>query len=339
MPSQSAKDESKEFSSSLDKAQAEQILKDPRFGAPTGWQWGQFKNADSARIRYGFSLAEKPIGTVVILPGFTEFGEVYFETIREFLAKNYSVYEIDWRGAGGSDRMIKDPDRASSLGFDHDVEDLDQFLNTIVLKQSKKPVFLVAHSMGSHIALRFLHDHPGIVTKAVLSAPPFDAPGTSAPPWMVSCYSWYQWRSKKGGDFVDGQGTWATMAPKISKMYTHSHDPVRVRLEEAWATVNPRLQSGGATWKWLYLFQQSCDVLNDPKFTSEIRTPMLLGCALSDHIANPDHEKHVAQSMPSCQVYEGIDARHDLFLEDDKHRIPWMQAIFKFLDNGTAPNK
>ena len=62
------------------------LLAAPRFAQPSNWKWGYFKNADCATIRYGFAAAEQPVGTVVLLPGFTEFGEVYFETIKEFLA-------------------------------------------------------------------------------------------------------------------------------------------------------------------------------------------------------------------------------------------------------------
>ena len=373
-------------------AEARKLLSEPRFEPPANWKWGQFKNADSAVIRYGYAApiapsttapaapstgapaatsarapaatsarapaatsarapaatsaatatsapaplttSAKPIATIVILPGFTEFGEVYFETIKEFLAHNYAVYEMDWRGAGGSDRYFQntnDNQKASSLGFAHDEDDLDQFLNAVVRRQTKGPIILVAHSLGSHIALRYLHDHPGLVEKAVLSAPPFDCPGTASPPWAVLLYSWSQCRFDRGNNYADGQGNWLYMAPKVSKMSTHSHDPARVRLEEAWGTADPKLQSGGATWKWLYYFQQSCDLYGDSNYAGQIKTPILIGCALSDRIANPKHQEQIAKIMPGCQLYKGEDARHDLFLEDDAHRGPWMQAVFKFL--------
>jgi lysophospholipase len=323
---------SEELPASLDFAAAKKILSDPRFAAPPKWKWNCFVNSDSAKIRYGSCETEvtPATGTVVIVPGFTEFAEVYFETSKDFLAHGYNVYVMDWRGSGGSDRYPGKTDRANSFGFDHDENDLDQFLSVIVKRHAKQPIFLVAQSIGSHIALRYLHDHQGIVTAAALAAPPLDLAGTQAPPWAVSFYSWLMCRNNRGSNFADKQGDWKYMAPHVSKMSSHSHDQVRVRLEEAWCAVNPSLSSGGATWNWLWHFQQSCDVLNSHGYAAEIKTPILLGCALSDRIANPKLEASYAKQIAGSETYSGEDARHDLFLEDNAHRALWMKAIFEF---------
>jgi lysophospholipase len=314
-------------------------LSEQRFATPPGWKWNYFINTDSARIRYGFSqtTVTPPKGIVVIVSGFTEFAEVYFETANDFLADGYDVYIMDWRGAGGSDRYPGKADRSSSLGFNHDENDLEQFLNLVVRQQhAKRPIFLVAQSIGSHIALRCLHDHHGVITAAALSAPPLDLVGTQAPPWAVSFYSWLMCRNDRANEFTDKQGDWKYMAPHVSKMSSHSHDPVRVRLEEAWCVINPALSSGGATWKWLWHFQQSCDLLNSHGYAEEIKTPVLIGCALADRVANPKLDANYAKQIANSETYTGVDARHDLFLEDDAHRAPWMKAIIAFFKKHQA---
>jgi lysophospholipase len=324
--------QSDDLPTSLDFAAAKKLLSDPRFAAPPKWKWSYFVNADSARIRYGSGETEvtPATGTIVIVSGFTEFAEVYFETAKDFLAHGYNVYIMDWRGAGGSDRYPERADRTNSFGFNHDENDLDQFLSVIVKRHAKQPIFLVAQSIGSHIALRYLHDHQGVVTAAALSSPPLDLAGAQAPPWVVNFYSWLMCQNNRGSDFTDKQGDWKYMALHVSKMSSHSHDPIRVRLEEAWCAINPALSSGGATWNWLWHFQQSCDLLNSQRYAAGIKTPVLIGCALADRIANPKLENNYAKQIPGSETYSGEDARHDLFLEDNAHRAPWMKAIFEF---------
>jgi len=330
--------QSEELQTSLDFASAKKMLSDSRFAAPPGWSWNHFTNADSAQIRYGSCKTDltSEKGTVVILPGFTEFAEVYFETARDFLAHGYNVYVMDWRGAGGSDRYPEKADRSNTLGLRHDENDLEQFLSMIVKQHAKKPIFLVAQSLGSHIALRYLHDNQEVVAAAALSAPPLNCPATTAPPWAVSFYSWLMCKNNRGDDYVDKQGDWKYMAPHVSKMSTHSHDPVRVRLEEAWCTIDPGLSSGGATWNWLWQFQQSCDLLNSSGYAAGIKTPVLIGCALADRIADTKLDANYAKQIDGSEVYSGDDARHELFLEDDQHRQPWMKAIYEFFEKRQA---
>jgi alpha-beta hydrolase superfamily lysophospholipase len=140
---------------------------------------------------------------------------------------------------------------------------------------------------------------------------------------------------KHGNEYLSGQGDWTVMAPKVSKMRSHSHDPRRVKLEYAWATQNPSLQVGGATWQWLYCFQKSCQVMSGD-YLGKIATPVLIGCPTADHIADPEKMRALATRLPNGKLFEDIDARHDLFLEDDAHRQPWIDAIFKFIGDKTC---
>jgi len=314
---------------------AKSIVQSQRFAMPSGWQWHYMTNGDGAKLRYGFCAppnSQTPSGTVVILPGFIEFGEVYFELAKEFLRRGYLVYELDWRGSGGSERYFVNSQKNSSLGIEHDVDDLHQFFRVIVRKHSIAPLILVAHSLGSHIALRYLYDHPQSVDMAVLSAPPLSAGFGSMPPWAVGMASAFQLKMKHGNEYVTGQGDWTIMASKVSKMRSHSHDPTRSKLEYAWATENPSLQVGGLTWRGLNYFWKSCNDFGSDD-ARKITTPILIGCPTEDHIANPEEMRELAKKLPNATLFEAKDARHELFLEDDTHRQPWMDAVFKFIQN------
>src|ERR1700710_463840 len=102
-------------------------------------------------------------GTCVLLNGQTEFIEKYFEVIDELRARGFAVATMDWRGQGGSDRLLGDDHRKSFItDFSAYDEDPDTLMNWIVrpmLKDGENP-FALAHSMGAHNLLRHLVRHP-----------------------------------------------------------------------------------------------------------------------------------------------------------------------------------
>src|SRR5262245_47508778 len=112
-------------------------------------------------------------GVCVLLNGQTEFIEKYFEVIDELRERGFQVATMDWRGQGGSSRMIEDSRKSFVSDFSEYDQDLDTLMNWIVtpmLAAGEKPVAL-AHSMGAHNLLRLLTRRPACFTACVLSAP------------------------------------------------------------------------------------------------------------------------------------------------------------------------
>lgn len=105
--------------------------------------------------------------TVLLLQGRTEYIEKYESVAEDFMARGFSVVTFDWRGQGGSGRLLADP----ALGHVGRFEDYQQDLQAITPLLSGR-VFLVAHSMGSLIALRWL-----------MQGAPVQAAAFSAPMW------------------------------------------------------------------------------------------------------------------------------------------------------------
>ena len=60
---------------------------------------------------------------------------------------------LDWRGQGGSDRLMRDAHRGHVKSFFHYTSDLDQFFEEIVLPDCRGPYYVLAHSTGALIAL------------------------------------------------------------------------------------------------------------------------------------------------------------------------------------------
>jgi lysophospholipase len=302
-----------------------------RFWSPAGIEWGFFRNDDGARIRYCHVAPAGPArGAAVLVTGYSEHAEKYFELMRELAARGYAVWEMDWRGHGGSDRYLKDREKAYSLGFARDIQDLDRFVRDFVRAEPGKPLFLVSHSMGGNISLRYLHDHPGRFAFAVISAPALSVDAKSRrslPEWAVRGLVWANCAFGLDTTWAVGEGPWRDQPwPQTT------HDLVRREVQRAWFRANPQLRIGGVTGGWLREFLRSCDVLARPRYLSAIRTPLLLGSALQDSWTRPDVQLRACSQMPGCKLQKFDGAWHELFMEAEAFRRPWLNALFAFAE-------
>ena len=87
-----------------------------------------FIMSGGVRLRAARFDADRLRGVCMLLSGQTEFIEKYFEVIDELLGRGFSVATMDWRGQGGSDRLLADPRKAHIADFvqyDEDVAALD----------------------------------------------------------------------------------------------------------------------------------------------------------------------------------------------------------------------
>ena len=133
---------------------------------------GYMKSADGTRIHYGYVTTPVAKAAIVISHGFTECMPKYYEMIYYFAKAGYSVYMVEHRGHGFSDRSVSDMSMVTVNSFDDYVSDLDMFIREIVMKrEGSRPLYLYGHSMGGAIAALYLEKHPEVFTKAVLSSP------------------------------------------------------------------------------------------------------------------------------------------------------------------------
>src|SRR5580692_687432 len=85
--------------------------------------------APGAKLRAAiFASGTQQRGICVLLNGQTEFIEKYFEVIDELRSRGFSVVTFDWRGQGGSDRLLPDRRKAHIEDF----AEYDQNLDTVI---------------------------------------------------------------------------------------------------------------------------------------------------------------------------------------------------------------
>lgn len=158
-------------------AQTPPVLKELAFGAampppPLARAW--LAPDDATRLRAAIWAPAiwrgAARGTVLLLPGRTEYIEKYFRVIARLTAMGFAVATLDWRGQGLSTRRV--PARLGHVDdFAEFQRDLQALLDWPALRALAGPRVLLCHSMGGSIGLRALVDGRLAVDAAIFSAP------------------------------------------------------------------------------------------------------------------------------------------------------------------------
>ncbi len=308
----------------------------PRFLSPSGLRWGQFRATDGASLRWAHLPAAEPHLSCVLLGGYAEFAEKYFETMVDLHARGMNVWFLDWRGQGGSQRPDHDATRPLARDFDRDAADLAEFTNTMLSAPTRRIV--VAHSMGAAISILALAQYPRLFDAAALSAPMLRIATGNIPYAVASFFAAAGTKLGFGAAFAPGRGPWRN-DPQIAANSVCSHDPLRASLEQAWFVAQPRLRLDGPTYGWVDSAIKLSARLAPPELLRRVDVPVLIGCPGDDAFVDPAAEERAAKILPACTLIHFEGARHELFLEADHIRNAWLEAIDDFLAAQFAVNR
>jgi alpha-beta hydrolase superfamily lysophospholipase len=111
---------------------------------------------------------------VVIAHGFGEHGGRFAHVAQRLAADGDGVYAIDHHGHGRSDGP------RGRVSIDDAAEDLDRLIVTAAGRHPGRPVFLLGHSMGGAIALRYAMLHQDRLAGLILTAPLAQVDGRGA---------------------------------------------------------------------------------------------------------------------------------------------------------------
>ncbi|MBW2604177.1 MAG: alpha/beta hydrolase [Deltaproteobacteria bacterium] len=274
---------------------------------------------DHRSLRYGtwYSPKETQKGSILLLNGRKEFMEKYSETIEELNHEGFNVYSFDWRGQGLSSRMLANRHKGFIDDYDVYLSDLDMFVTKIVKPESVHPLIIIAHSMGGHIALRFMHDHPDVANMAVLSSPMVDIFGSILSRGLVKLITRIAIKTGFGHSYTIASGDYTDEKFKGNRL---TSDPVRFTDAKKAIAKNPDLALGGVTYGWLSATLKSTDILSQPGFAAKITTPILMVIAGDDKIVSIKAQKKLCTMLPNCKLKEIPDARHEIFKETDAVR-------------------
>ncbi|MBZ9757060.1 alpha/beta hydrolase [Mesorhizobium sp. ESP6-5] len=298
---------------------------------------GFFTTRDGKKIRYGlFAAVARPMrGTVVLLGGRNECIEKYFETIRDLAARGFGVAILDWRGQGGSDRLIRDRQRGYVRSFRDYTADLEQFFEEIVLPDCRGPYYILAHSAGAVIALLAAPSMVNRVRRMVLIAPFLTLPdlpvsiGTVRRICSFFCALGLGWLYAAWGPRP--RHTLPFEANKVTS------DPQRYRRNTRIYEEYPQMALGGPTIRWLQAAAKASAAVSDPDFMARIQVPLLIIAAGADQVVSTRAVEAYARNLRLGSLLMIDGAKHEILQEADLYREQFLAAFDAFVPGSDDP--
>ncbi|MCB1476209.1 MAG: alpha/beta hydrolase [Rhodobiaceae bacterium] len=296
---------------------------------PSGAVSGMIDTSDGRRVRFARwrPTARKSLGTVCVFTGRAEFIEKYYEIISDLRRRGFHVVAMDWRGQGGSDRLLANPTLGHVESFDHYERDVEALMTQVTLPDSPPPYFALAHSMGGAVMLSLATRAGCWFDRIVLSAPMIRIHGHHG---LMTAAAEVLNFVGLSGIRVPGGGRKATvLGPFAGNPLTS--DPVRYERMTAVIEAAPQLGIGAPSVGWFHAACRVAARLNDSSFPYKIRTPILIVAAGSDRVVSTPAIERFALHMRNGRHLLIPGARHELLMERDNMRELFWAAFDSFV--------
>lgn len=298
--------------------------------------FGHLERPDGVRLRHArWDPDGPPRGTVLLLTGRSEFIEKYAELAGDWLARGYRVFGLDWRGQGLSSRLLPDRQKGHIDDYATLVADLDGFVETVVAPAGAGPRVLFAHSMGGHVALRYLLDHGDRFAAAVLSAPMLDIITDPFPRLLAELVARLACALGLGAAWAPGQKPYDPAEHRFEGNAV-THDPGRWAVHHAWYRHNPDLIVGGVTYGWLAATFRSAALLRRALARRPPTLPVLVLSAPDDRFVPAHLHPVLCRRLPNAALVQLAGAHHEILQEIEPIRARAWAAIDAFLARALA---
>jgi lysophospholipase len=299
---------------------------------PEGVRVGFFKTSDNVQLRYALWPKSEGAhrGTICLVQGRTEFIEKYFETIADFRRRGFSVATFDWRGQGGSDRLIGNKKLGYVDKFEDYWTDLKSFHGEILLPECPPPFYLVGHSMGGLVSLFAGINDRLMFDRIFLSAPmvgldkqPLSMGGMAKVCETLSFLGLGRMPISRKADKPASETTFPGN-PLTSDLirYLRTVDVVKAR---------PDLEIGAATVRWAAAAMGAMAEAASDSFPGRVRIPLLMLAAARDEVVSTAATEQLGLRMRTGRHVVIAGARHELFMENDIIRGQVLAAFDAFI--------
>ena len=288
---------------------------------------GYFIGHRNKKLRYAIFRSSQSIarGTVVLLHGRNECIEKYFETINDLTALGFWVATFDTRGQGASERLLKNVHAGHVRRFADYQRDISQFLEQVVLPDTRLPFFLLAHSTATLAALAMAPTLSNRIERMALCSPFITLSGQSVPTPIIrlvaTALSWIGLGSIQLGK--DQRERDFNGNPLTSDMARFNRN-VGIR------SAHPEFFIGAPTARWLYECLKTMARVNRQDHLTDITVPTLLLAPVLDVITPYAAQEELSRNFRAAQLIPVTGARHELLQERDVFRRQALAAIDAF---------
>jgi lysophospholipase len=298
--------------------------------APSGAIEQEIRTADGVRLRaVRWVPADAGRGTVAILEGRGEFVEKYFEVARDLLARGFAVAALDWRGQGGSDRVLRNARKGHVDDFSQFESDLDAFVAHVLAPHCPRPWFGLGHSMGG--AVLVVVDAAGrcpferlVLTSPMIAVKGVDHRGPAR--FVVGLLDAFGF----GGAFAPGNGA-ETFWSRPFEGNVFTTDVQRFARISGLAKAAPHLFLGGPTVGWTHAAFRAMRRFDDPMFPRFLTTPILIVASGADHVTDCAAAERFAARLRGGRIIVIEGAEHEIMIERDALRDQFWAAFDAFV--------
>lgn len=291
-----------------------------------------FQGVANKRI-YTASINNGNSKVIVISQGRNESIFKYKELAYDLNQQGYDLYLIDHRGQGFSDRLGGDTYRGHIEKFQDYVEDFNHYVVSLELQNHYQQRYLLSHSMGGTISALYLQQYKHPFQASVFISPMFsiDLGGIPERLAQIITYSGAEicsWFNDKACYIFAGSGY------KKKVFINNDLTSSEMRFISSVNTFEqyPQAKLGSPTMRWVA--ESISATRKAVANASEINIPILIIQAGADSVVTPEGQNEFFKNITSCKNKQLINiagAKHEIFLESDRYRLPALTAALTFL--------
>lgn len=268
---------------------------------------------------------------IVICHGFGEYTEKYYELIYYFIKEKYSVFVIEHRGHGRSQRLGIDNSQINIEKFNYYVEDFKKFIDEVVIPDGNdKNLLLFAHSMGGGIGTIFLEEYTNYFKAAVLSSPMHEIDTGRHPKFLANIISNAMKFCGRGTMYLPGQGPYikkenfVSTATSCKERYEYQYDKI---------AKNKAYHSGGSSALWYIESSKAIKNLIKKENASKVSIPVLLFQAEYDTYVIPSAQNKFESHAKNCELIQVKGSKHEAYSEKDEIVFGFVDKVLSFYES------
>lgn len=278
-------------------------------------KYGYITGENNVKLYYEKFIVEDSKASIVICHGFGEFTEKYYELIYYFIKARYSVFIIEHRGHGRSQRLGIDNSQINVEMFDYYIQDFKKFMDEVVIPSSNnKKLLLFAHSMGGAIATAFLEKYNNYFKAAVLSSPMHGINTGKAPKILAKFVSMTMKLCGNEMKYLPGQVPY-----NKKKFFPSKSTSCKERYEYLYEKIknNKEYHNGGTSALWYLESSKATKMITRKENISKIDIPILLFQAEFDNHVIPKAQDKFAAYAKNCELIHVKGSMHGTYFEKD----------------------
>ena len=289
------------------------------WAAHDGWQLRRFRVAPAAGV--------SPRGSLLFQPGRADFIEKYIETYAYWRRQGWSIEGFDWRGQGGSGRLLDDGRVGHCPPYARMLDDLAAY-SAEWQARTPGPHVMLGHSMGGHLLLRLIEERAPPINGAVLLSPMLGLNTGIIRERLGRLIA--RTLCRLG---LTERPAWSEKSGRGSRHRQRNltHSLERYADEQWWRRQDKNFDIGPPTWGWLADSWESIAGLLMPGKLEKVATPMLILCAAHDRLVMTSAIELVAHRLANAKLACHPDAAHEILREADPIRLWALGEIDRFL--------